>query len=226
MFEKNITSIPESRKSKKNKIFKKVLSAGMATGMIAGATEKALASQDTTSESQNKKTIEHKMQTNYEEIERKRIEEKIGGKIITTKSEKQENLQLFVSGTIDGKDKFEIYQNDYNLENDRELMQAIKKAEEKYFKSFSKKDLEEYDQLEKKASSKEFEIFVNGKKVHIINTELYRDGGSRSFKTDMGYFFIAHPEAGEMDARTNTVKKKESKFSTDDEKEHSIQVDY
>jgi len=218
MFEKIPTHNPEKLKEPEKRnakgALKKFIVGGMAAGMIVGAAEQTLAARDATTEFQDRKSTEHKTQESYGQKEQKRIEDKFGGKVVMAKAEKQEKLQLFVSGTIDGKDKFEIYKTNYNPDDDKELSQAKKDALEAYGKSHSMEDLKKYRMLNKVMTNKEFKIYINGKEARVMDSELLMDGGSSIFKTDLGNFLIAVPWAKDF----------KSSFSTPGGKQHPIQI--
>ncbi|MFA5962005.1 MAG: hypothetical protein WC848_04965 [Parcubacteria group bacterium] len=132
---------------------------------------------------------------------------------MATKVESKEQLQLLISGTIDGKIPFEIYKTNYQREDDVEYQKKIKDA-----------DFMKVAELWRKADLKSYKIVVGGKVAEINEAEIYSDGGSQSFRTNLGNFFIAHPLAQDLTSDGRNVLPKKSKISLNDEKDHTIQI--
>lgn len=130
---------------------------------------------------------------------------------LVNKSEHKEQLRVLISGTIDGKITFEIDKTNYNPDDDKDFLRAKKSAEDDFIKS---------NALEREAGNKRFKIIINGKEAKIIGVEKFMDGGSHLFETDLGTFFIAHPLAKDFE----TGKKVQSRFSTSDGNEYTIQI--
>jgi hypothetical protein len=137
------------------------------------------------------------------------------------KKEKKEQLRILVSGTIDGKIRFEIDNTDYNPEKDKDLLQAIKAAEDEYAKTHSLEAMQKSDSLSKEAYKKSFKIFINGKETKILSINKMMDGGSHYFDTDQGTIFIPYSESRDF----STEKKIQPIFTGADNKEHAIHIE-
>jgi hypothetical protein len=100
MFEKMQTG--ESNESSKNENLKKAVVGITAAGLAMGAAETVIAAKDATSESQDKKIIEQKSEVDYAQLEKQRIEQKAGGKleISATEKEYQQNVEEYVLSSL------------------------------------------------------------------------------------------------------------------------------